>query len=236
MAYYDRIAKKWHQVTGYSGGAFKKLLLNDLLVERISSIQGQSILEVGAGNGYFLPLVFRRYSGQTPSRIVITDQSKALLAIAQRHFKISRAEYRELDVRSRFPFGDDGFDLILATMVFNEVSNQGLKSALAECLRILETSGMLLFTVTHPEFIDSLAKRDLLRKDRRGVLTMPGTDGLRLPVMKRTTEAYKDLLEQTGFQYEAEAVFPTQKVLNAKPGLRKAGNVPIALVCSCIKP
>jgi hypothetical protein len=29
MAYYDKIANHWHKITGYSGGAFKKYILND---------------------------------------------------------------------------------------------------------------------------------------------------------------------------------------------------------------
>lgn len=212
------------------------MLLNELLIDKISGIQGLSILELGAGNGYFLPLVFRRFSGQIPLSIMITDQSQELLTLAQRHFRISQARYEVLDIRAEFPFEDSAFDLILSTMVFNEVSSQGIKRALAECLRILAVGGVLLLTVIHPEFINSLAKRDLLRRDRRGVLTMPGTDSIRLPVVKRSTETYKRLLEQIGFQYEVEDVFPTQKVLNAKPGLRKTGGVPLALVFRCTKP
>ncbi len=53
MAYYDHIAKKWHAVTGYRGGAFKQFVLNDVLLENIPAIASQAILELGAGNGYF---------------------------------------------------------------------------------------------------------------------------------------------------------------------------------------
>jgi hypothetical protein len=35
MAYYDRIAKQWHEATGYKGGAFKELVLNGVLLRRI---------------------------------------------------------------------------------------------------------------------------------------------------------------------------------------------------------
>ena len=140
-----------------------------------------------------------------------------------------------LDVRAKFPFEDGAFDLILATMVFNEVSNSGIKKGLFECQRVLSESGNLLVTVMHPEFIDNLAKRQLLRRDRQGLLTMSGTDGIRLPVVRRSTDVYKKMLEQCNFQYEVEDVIPTSKVLNAKPGLRKAGNVPVALVFDCVR-
>jgi hypothetical protein len=51
MAYYDHIAKAWHETTGYTGGTFKELVLNDLLIEKITSLDDCAILELGAGNG-----------------------------------------------------------------------------------------------------------------------------------------------------------------------------------------
>jgi len=35
MAYYDAIAKQWHEATGYKGGAFKELVLNNILLEAV---------------------------------------------------------------------------------------------------------------------------------------------------------------------------------------------------------
>lgn len=178
MSYYDRIAKKWHEITGYRGGAFKRLVLNEFLLDRIPGISGQAVLELGAGNGYFMPMLMERFSGQPPKRVVITDISSRLLEITQRHFRIDGAEYRQLDIRREFPFGVREFDLILATMVFNEVSDSSLKKALRECRRVLSEAGVLLFTVTHPQFVESLRKREQTKRDRNGLLTMPGADQL----------------------------------------------------------
>lgn len=33
MAYYDSMAKRWHETTGYKGGAFKEMILNNILLE-----------------------------------------------------------------------------------------------------------------------------------------------------------------------------------------------------------
>jgi len=66
LAYYDSIAKQWHKTSGYRGGEFKRFVLNDLLLENIPDIEGQSLLELGAGNGYFMPLVKQKYSGKIP--------------------------------------------------------------------------------------------------------------------------------------------------------------------------
>jgi SAM-dependent methyltransferase len=235
MAYYDRTAKKWHSATGAQGGAFKKLVLNDFVLGKLPSIAGLAILELGAGNGYFLPLVLRRFSGQVPIRVVITDQSRVLIDLAQRLFRVADAEYQILDVRDPFPFPEQSFDLILANMIFNEITTAGLRRALRECWRTLSSAGRLLATVTHPAFVESLERRGQLKRFKGGVFTMPGAEGLRLPVVSRSSEEYSVALKQVGFRFRSEVVYPTAQILSAKPGLRQAGNVPIALLLECEK-
>jgi ubiquinone/menaquinone biosynthesis C-methylase UbiE len=233
LAYYDRIADKWHAVTGFHGGAFKRYVLNDRLLERVGRVEGLRILELGAGNGYFMAWMLRRFSGQTPERVVVTDHCEALLELAERYFRVEGAEYCRLDVRSRFPFPDESFDLILATMVFNEMSTAGLKRALAQCGRVLADGGRLIATVTHPRFIDGLSQRRELRRARGGLLTMPGSKGLRLPIFPRTVEQYERILSKAGFRGAREDLFATENVLREKPGLRRAGSVTVALVIDC---
>ena len=233
MSYYDRIARKWHEVTGYRGGAFKRHVLNEFLLGQVQGVSGQCILELGAGNGYFMPMLLERYSGQEPERIVISDISSKLLAIAQRKFRIGSAEYRKIDVRQDFPFDSGSFDLILATMMFNEVSDSALKKALIECHRVLSNKGILLVTVIHPMFVDSLRKRGQIKPDRYGLFTMPGADQLRLPVFQRAEETYDEKLRVAGFVFQSHDLRPTQEVMKSKPGLKQAGNIPLALVYRC---
>ena len=233
MAFYDRIAKKWHALTGSRGGAFKRFVLNELVLNALPDIAGLAILELGAGNGYFMPLVLRRFSGQVPARIVITDQSQALLDVAQRNFRVPAAEYRILDVRRPVPFTDSAFDLIVSNMVFNELNDAGLRCAVGECGRVLVGGGRLVATVTHPAFVDSLLTRGQLRQSAHGVPTMPGSDGLRLPAVPRSTAAYQAAFQQAGFKCRAQDVYATEQVLRAKRGLLQAGKVPLALLFEC---
>lgn len=235
MAYYDAIASQWHRVTGYKGGAFKRLVLNDILLDSIPEIQGRSILELGAGNGYFMPLVLRRYSGKTPSKIVITDQSSKLIEIARKNFPIQGAVYKILNAAKKFPFADAGFDLIIATMVFNELATGAMRKAFEESHRVMANGGLFLVTVAHPDFVSSLRKRRLIRKSANGKLTVPGAGTLRLPVVVRRVEVYRRVLEETGFSYDERSIYPTAEVLNAKPGLRNAGDAPLALLFRCVK-
>ncbi len=190
---------------------------------------------MGAGNGYFLPLVLRRFSGQVPMGITVTDQSKRLLEIAKRHFRIIGAGYQILDVSKPFSFTDNQFDLIIASMLFNEVPSHGFKNALKECHRVLSPDGLFLMTVTHPDFITSLRKRGLLKTTREGLLTMPGSGSLRLPVVVRSLQSYRNCVEEARLHYKEIEVFPTSEVLNVKVGLRDAAKIPLALVYTCTK-
>jgi SAM-dependent methyltransferase len=235
MAYYDRIARKWHAITGAQGGALKKHVLNERVFEKIAAIDDLAILELGAGNGYFLPLLLQRFAGERPSRVVITDQSRVLLGIARRNFRVPHAGYCTLDIRAPFPFAGETFDLILASMLFNELGTGGLHQAVRECGRVLRPAGRLIATATHPRFVESLARRGLLRRSPEGLTTMPGSDGLRLPVVQRTTEEYCAAFRKAGFRCCWEDVFPTPDVLRAKPGLREAGRVPLAILFGCEK-
>jgi len=235
MAYYDGIAKRWHETTEYKGGAFKEFVLNNILLEKLSGINNRFILELGAGNGYFLPLVLRRFSGQVPSGVTVTDKSERLLEIAKRHFRIPDAEYQCLDVCKPFPFVNDNFDLIIASMVFNEVPAHCFRNALKECHRVLKSDSLFLISVIHPDFITSLQKREPLKPYKDGVLTMSGSGSLRIPVVIRTLENYRNSLREAGFQYQETEGASSREVLNIKAGLRNSGKAPIALVYTCTK-
>ncbi len=236
MPYYDRIAKLWHQVTGYKGGSFKEHVLNEVLLQKLTRIDNCSILELGAGNGYFLPLVLRRFSGQNPSSMVITDQSIEQLKMAEKHFHLPGAQYRQLDICRSFPFGNGSFDIILAIMVLNEIPPKDFANAVRECYRTLKNEGIFLIAVTHPDFVERLQKKGLLYKTRENILTMPGSGSLRLPVIIRPLEIYQKVVAEAGFEYELEDVYPTIQVINEKSGLRDMWKVPLALVIKCSKP
>lgn len=231
-----RHSPQWHRVTGYHGGPLKRYVLNDQILSRITGIAGRSILEIGAGNGYFGHLLARRFSGQVPDRLVITDQSRVLLAIASGELAVPGAEYLPLDVQDIFPFDGASFDLILASMLFNELPTTYLSHALAECHRVLRPAGQLIAAVPHPAFVHALGRKSELTDFGRGLAAMPGAEGLRLPVSRRPVESYTSLLAAAGFACAAEAIHADDRVLSARPGLKVGHGVPIALVLDCRTP
>ena len=66
--YYSRIAKAWHESTGATGGPLKKYVLNNLLIDKIGSVEDLHVLEIGAGNGYFVRMLMQRRSGDNPQK------------------------------------------------------------------------------------------------------------------------------------------------------------------------
>lgn len=207
--------------------------MNERILGQIDGIAGCAILELGAGNGYFAPLLLRRFSGQMPARLVISDQSRAQLAIAQSAFAIDGAEYQLLDVQETFPFLDTSFDLILATMLFNELPTSSLRAALQECRRVLRADGQLLAAAPHPLFVRELAKKGALTDFGRGLFAMPSAEGLRLPVSRRSAQGYLDLLRESGFAASASDIYPDAKTLHEKPGLKLPRATPLALLFDC---
>ena len=199
MAYYDRIAKPWHAAQGRKGGPFQRKVLNRVLLRALGGIEGRRILELGAGNGYFLPMALRRYPGQLFRRLVVTDLSGRQMEIIRGHFRIDGAEYQRLDVRRPFPFPEASFDLVLATMLFSELPCAVVRRAIAECRRILApVGGRLLATVVHTDWVADLDRRGELRISR-GVTTMPGGGNLRLPVEEFPAGFLHERLAESGF-------------------------------------
>lgn len=233
--YYSKIKNAWHAATGSEGGPLKKYVLNDLLYCHVGEVDGASILEIGAGNGYFARLLCRRKSGQQPRRFVVSDISGALLQLAQQTFPVSYAEYRQIDVCRPLPFEPATFDLILATMILNELRNSDLAFALLECARVLVDGGRLLATVTHPDFVSRLEKQGKINELSPGFFTMPGKGPMRVPVVPRSAEQYCHAFSHAGFDIEQVPVHPTAKVVSERPGLRHAAGVPLALLFVCTR-
>lgn len=228
MSYYDRIAAQWDEETGPSGGAFKRLVLNDRMLALIGDVSGRDVLEVGAGNGYLARLLARRHSGREPARLVVSDASARLLEIAARRYAAPRAEYVRLDLRQPLPLEAASFDLVVAVMVLNELPDQAVSRALGESARVLRADGRIVGAVLHPLFTAGLSRRGEIKRGSR--TTMPGPGGLRVPVVVRTVERYRGLFDEAGFSVSFADVHASAEVLSAKPGLRHAGNrTPVAL-------
>src|SRR5262245_57503508 len=73
-------------------------------LERIGSVQGQRVLDIGCGAGVFLRLVADR--GAEPTGI---DASESLIGLARE--RVPEGEVQVADMES-LPYDDDAFDLV----------------------------------------------------------------------------------------------------------------------------
>ncbi len=174
LSYYDRIATSWDKATGSDGGAFNRLVLNERVLALIGDVSEQRILKLGASNGYFARLLWRRRSGKEPARLTITDSSSRLLQIARKRYVVPCAQYATLDLRTHFPFESARVDLVVAVMVFSELPARTFRNALCEAARVLAYGGRVVGAVLHPRFVAGLSRRGELKRGKPA--TMPGAD------------------------------------------------------------
>lgn len=230
MPYYDTIAKQWHTHTGFKGGPFKSLFLNDILLDKIGGIADEDLLELGAGNGYFFPMILKKYSGQVPQSITITDASNSQLQTIQKHFRINGAEYKQLDIYKAFPFEASSIDLIIATMVFNELHDAGVTNGIRESYRVLAKGGRMLMTILHPVYVEKQLEKGAITNNK-----MKSTKGLLLPVIHRSEAAYQQQFEAAGFMVKSEAIHGKTSLYKEKASLKRGKDVPIALLYTLTK-
>ena len=169
--------------------------------------------------------MLKKFSGQIPSKIIISDVSKLQLEIAKKNFYIPDAEYLILDVYKKFSVQDNNIDIILSTMVYNEVTDKGLINAVGESKRILKNGGMMITTVLHPDFIIEQMKQGVIKSGK-----MIANKGIKVPVLKRSMKKYREIFEKANLKSVFEDVFGNKELYNEKPVLQKIRDIPIAVI------
>lgn len=100
---------------------------------------GSKILEVGCGNGKTAIAL-----AEAGMDVTAVDYSDVAIGICSAYGR--NIDFRCADV-TRLPFGDDSFDGSLAFHVFEHLSEQDMKAAASELLRVLKPSAKLLVKV-----------------------------------------------------------------------------------------
>jgi ubiquinone/menaquinone biosynthesis C-methylase UbiE len=105
---------------------------------------GERVLDLGCGTGALAVLLGRR--GAVVSGV---DISPPMLSQAARRVgeegledRVTLRELGAVDLDTAFP--DAGFDVVVSTLVFSELSADEIEYTLAECRRILRPGGRLL--------------------------------------------------------------------------------------------
>jgi ubiquinone/menaquinone biosynthesis C-methylase UbiE len=105
-------------------------------------LEGQKILEVGCGSGYWLREFIKW--GARPEDISGIDLRPEAITLAKRLSPSSVTLHCESATRLRFP--DAAFDLVIQSTVFSSILDQEVKKQVArEMLRVVKPDGALLW-------------------------------------------------------------------------------------------
>lgn len=116
--------------------------------------EGDNILEIGMGNGFFIKDLFRmvnelRYKGVDFSSTMV----KEAIHLNQQYIKEGQVEFYKASIE-RLPFDDNSFDCITTTntLYFWPKPNDNIK----ELLRVLKPHGKLLVAYRSKDILDKI--------------------------------------------------------------------------------
>lgn len=105
---------------------------------------GDRVLDVGCGTGALAAMLAHKGARVTGIDIAPPMLSQAAARVRKEGL-VDRVELKEMgavDLDSAFP--GEGFDIVVSTLVFSELSDDEIEYTLAECWRILRPGGQLL--------------------------------------------------------------------------------------------
>ncbi|MBK1694857.1 malonyl-[acyl-carrier protein] O-methyltransferase BioC [Chromatium weissei] len=128
--------------TEYDAVAVLQREIANRLLERLDYVrlEPQRVLDLGAGTGYALDALQRRYR---KARIIAVDFAHGMLLQARRRGSWWRRPLCVCADAEALPFSDGAVDLIVSNATLQWCD---LPLALAECRRVLRPGGLLMFT------------------------------------------------------------------------------------------
>lgn len=136
--FYDRFGAKQD-----SQGFYEDVALDELVAHADFS-NCSSVLELGCGTGRFAERLLDTVLPAEASYLGL-DVSETMVEIAQRRLERfgERVQVRKTDGSMRFPLGSGTIDRVVSTYVADLLSEEDLRSFIAESHRVLRTGGRL---------------------------------------------------------------------------------------------
>lgn len=252
----ETFAKYWNERAGDAGEAYKRYLLDPLMLGLVGNLKGKVVLELGCGNGYLA----QKLLGQSPKRIIMADISAHNLRHAAAKSNDPKVSFLQQDATEPWTIGSATLDIVYSNMMLNEVGD--IKTPITEAFRVLRSGGVFVFSVTHPAwdlFVYAQEQAGVPSKKIKGLggyfsrgfaaFIMSG-ESKNNPNLKtkykqdfevehyhRPIADYFSELVAAGFAVK-QLLEPelTAELLRNNPGFAVYTDLPVSLVFYCVKP
>jgi len=136
-------------------------LMGGLLAEQSDPAALQDVLDIGCGPGMWaLDLAFT-YPEMHAAGIDISEQRISYARSMACEQGLGNARFRVMDARRPLDFPDEGFDLVNAQFLFEDLPRDVWAPLLRECWRVLRPGGILRLTESEVGFSNSPAHEHL---------------------------------------------------------------------------
>lgn len=201
------------------------------LLEWCGDIQGQTVLDLGCGEGYVARKLLEKGAGRIHGRDVSAEMIENARSATSAEDQ-ERIEFSVGDATDLSGVGDGTYNLVIAVFLFNYLDRRQTHAAMTEIHRVLKPGGRFIFAVPHPSLAflraeeepfyfskgdhgyfsgrDALFEGKIWRRDGHGV---------RVRCIHKTLDDYFAALNAAGFQSmpELKELHVTEKHLAYDP-------------------
>ena len=166
---WNRKARFWDALHGERGNEFHRLLVEPSVLQLLRLRAGESVLDVGCGNG-----ALARRLAREGAAVTAIDFSPAMIALARERDEASHTsiDYRVIDATDEAALlllGARRFDTITCTMSFMDMPT--IDPLFAAASQLLKPAGRFVFATMHPAFNSNKPVFLHDKEDRDGVVS-----------------------------------------------------------------
>lgn len=168
----------------------KRVNIPDIL--SICPEKAESVFDIGCGDGRFTKILTQNYK-----EVYAIDESNMMVKLAKTN--APKAHYLVEDIELKFPKFNFKFNLITAKLLLMYIND--LNFFARNCYDLLENSGELVISVTHPIKWSNELKNYYLETKFDG--TIANIPNLQIKFISRTIQTYINTFTKHGFILDA---------------------------------
>ncbi|MEJ9211278.1 class I SAM-dependent methyltransferase [Bacillus smithii] len=147
---WEQNAEHWDDYMGEESNRFHKELIRPYTEKLLRVKEGQTILDIGCGNGNF-----SRRLAELGANVVAFDYSAKMIERAKSRSKnhLNQIDYKVIDATNYdelFSLGNEKYDSAVANMALMDIAD--ITPLVNSLHKLLKSNGTFVFSITHPCF------------------------------------------------------------------------------------